>query len=152
RCARLARDIWGDTDLGVELDLRAHALKRSFNRDFWLDEHGYYALALDGEKRKVDALTSNIGHLLWSGIADEEKAARCVEHLLGRRLFHGWGTRTMADAQAGYTPIGSHQGTVWPHDNAFVAHGLRRYGYDEAGSRLARSILEAAQYFLGRLP
>jgi glycogen debranching enzyme len=152
RCARLAREVWADTALAGKLDREAGDLKERFNRDFWLDDRGYYALALDGEKRKVDTLTSNIGHLLWSGISDEEKAARCVQHLLGERLFSGWGVRTMAEGEGGYNPIGYHQGTVWPHDTAFVALGLRRYGYDEGGARLAMSILEAAQYFLGRLP
>jgi glycogen debranching enzyme len=152
RCARLAREFWHDKGLALKLDLQADDLQRRFNHDFWLDGQGFYALALDGEKRKVDTLTSNIGHLLWSGIADQDKAARCVQHLLGERLFSGWGVRTMAEREGGYNPIGYHQGTVWPHDNAFIALGLRRYGYDEAASRLAKSILEAAEYFLGRLP
>jgi glycogen debranching enzyme len=152
RAARLAREFWRDTAFARKLDAEADDLKRRFNRDFWLDERGYYALALDGEKRKVDTLTSNIGHLLWSGVADEEKAARCVQHLLGERLFSGWGVRTMAEGEGGYNPIGYHQGTVWPHDNSLIALGLRSYGYDEAASRLAKCILEAAEYFLGRLP
>jgi glycogen debranching enzyme len=152
RCARLAREIWGDVALAEKLDRQAADLRDSFNRDFWLDELGYYALALDGEKLKVDTLTSNIGHLLWSGIADEDKAASCVQHLLGERLFSGWGVRTMAEGDGGYNPIGYHQGTVWPHDNAFIALGLRRYGYGEAAGGLAKCLLEAAHYFLGRLP
>jgi len=152
RCARLAREVWGDDELALRLERKAQDLKHHFNRDFWLDDPGYYALALDGEKRKVDTLTSNIGHLLWSGIADEVKAAGCVEQLLGSQLFSGWGVRTMAEGAGGYNPIGYHLGTVWPHDTAFVALGLRRYGYDEAASRLAKGILEAAEYFIGRLP
>ena len=152
RCARLAREVWRDTALAVKLDEQADDLKQRFNRDFWLDANGHYALALDGDKRRVDTLTSNIGHLLWSGIADEAKAALCVEHLLGDRLFSGWGVRTMAEGSGGYNPIGYHQGTVWPHDNSLIALGLRRYGYDEAASRLAQGILTAAEYFLGRLP
>jgi glycogen debranching enzyme len=152
RMARLAREIWHDDALAVKLEAQAHELKRHFNRDFWLDDRNHYALALDGDKRRVDTLTSNIGHLLWSGIAEEEKAASCVQHLLGERLFSGWGVRTMAEGEGGYNPIGYHQGTVWPHDNSLIALGLRRYGYDEAASRLARSILEASEYFLGRLP
>jgi glycogen debranching enzyme len=152
RSARLAREIWRDDPLAVKLDVQAHELKRRFNRDFWLDDRKHYALALDGDKRRVDTLTSNIGHLLWSGIAEDEKAANCVQHLLGERLFSGWGVRTMADGEGGYNPIGYHQGTVWPHDNSLIALGLRRYGYDEAASRLAFCILEASEYFLGRLP
>jgi glycogen debranching enzyme len=152
RIARLAREVWGDVPLSVELDAQADKLKSQFNHDFWLDGQGYYALALDGEKRPVDTLTSNIGQLLWSGIAEPEMAARCVEHLLGERLNSGWGVRTMAEGEGGYNPIGYHLGTVWPHDNSLIAAGLRRYGYDEGAARLAKSILEAAEYFLGRLP
>ena len=134
------------------LEHQADEIKQSFNDDFWLEDRGYYALALDGDKRPVDALTSNIGHLLWSGIVDDDRAEEVRAHLLGPRLFSGWGVRTMAEGDGGYNPIGYHQGTVWPHDNSLIALGLRRYGYDEAASRLAQGILTAAEYFLGRLP
>ena len=152
RCARLAREVWRDDALAEKLDKQADELKLSFNDDFWLDDRGYYALALDGDKRSVDALTSNIGHLLWSGIVDDDRAVDVASHLLGRRLFSGWGVRTMAEGDGGYNPIGYHQGTVWPHDNSLIAMGLRRYGYDEEAAAIAVAILEAAEYFLGRLP
>ena len=152
RCARLARELWRDDGLAAKLDEQADELKASFNRDFWLEERGYYALALEGDKKPVDALTSNIGHLLWSGIVDDERADEVVAHLLGPRLFSGWGVRTMAEGDGGYNPIGYHQGTVWPHDNSLIAAGLRRYGYDDEAATIAAAILEAAQYFLGRLP
>jgi glycogen debranching enzyme len=152
RCARLARDVWEDEALAAKLEHQADQLKRSFNDDFWLVDRGYYALALDGDKKPVDALTSNIGQLLWSGIVDDNRAKKVVEHLLGPRLFSGWGVRTMAEGDGGYNPIGYHQGTVWPHDNSLIAAGLRRYGYDDEAATLAFAILEAAQYFLGRLP
>jgi glycogen debranching enzyme len=152
RGARLARDVWDDEALAAKLERQAEELKRSFNDDFWLEERGYYALALDGDKKPVDALTSNIGHLLWSGIVDEDRAEHVVTHLLEKRLFSGWGVRTMAEGDGGYNPIGYHQGTVWPHDNSLIAAGLRRYGYDAEAATIAFAILEAAQYFLGRLP
>ncbi|HXD95701.1 MAG TPA: glycogen debranching N-terminal domain-containing protein [Candidatus Acidoferrum sp.] len=152
RCARLARDFWGDNALAEQLTSQAADLKRRFNTDFWIPERGFFALALDGKKRKVDALTSNIGHLLWSGIADEDKARACVDHLLGDRLFSGWGVRTMAASEGGYNPIGYHVGTVWPFDNSFIAWGLRRYRYDAEAARVALGILDAAVYFDGRLP
>jgi glycogen debranching enzyme len=152
RGARLARAIWHDDALAAKLDTQADELKRAFNRDFWLDDRRYYALALDGDKKPVDALTSNIGHLLWSGIVDDDRAAEVAARLLEPRLFSGWGVRTMAEGDGGYNPIGYHQGTVWPHDNSLIAAGLRRYGYDDAAATIAFSILEAAQYFLGRLP
>ena len=89
----------------------------------------FFALALDGSKRKVDSLTSNIGHLLWSGIVDNDKAPKIVEHLMGPELFSGWGVRTMAMSEVGYSPIEYHNGTVWPHDNSIIAAGLARYGF-----------------------
>ncbi|MGC4120287.1 MAG: glycogen debranching N-terminal domain-containing protein [Myxococcales bacterium] len=152
RCARLAREVWGDAALAEKLEEQAAALKRRFNQDFWVADRRFFALALDGEKRQVDALTSNIGHLLWSGIADEDKAAACAEHLMGPRLFSGWGVRTMSASDRGYNPIGYHVGTVWPHDNSFIAAGLRRYGYRREAARIAMAMLEAAQFFNGRLP
>jgi glycogen debranching enzyme len=152
RCARLAHEIWNDEALAQKLEQQADELKQSFNDDFWLEGRGYYALALDGDKKPVDSLTSNIGHLLWSGIVDDDRAEEVVANLLGPRLFSGWGVRTMANGDGGYNPIGYHQGTVWPHDNSLIAAGLRRYGYHDEAATLAYAILEAAQYFLGRLP
>jgi glycogen debranching enzyme len=152
RCARLAREFWGDPGLAEDLEREAAELKERFNREFWIPERGFFALALDGHKRKVDSLTSNIGHLLWSGIADPDKAEQCARHLLGPELFSGWGVRTMGRREGGYNPIGYHVGTVWPHDNSFIAWGLRRYGYREQAARVAWGILEAAPYFRHRLP
>jgi glycogen debranching enzyme len=152
RCARLAREVWNDVDLASRLDVEAARLKARFNRDFWLADRSFFALALDGDKVPVDSLTSNIGHLLWSGIVDRDKADACVRHLMGPRLFSGWGVRTMAEGDAAYNPIGYHVGTIWPHDNSLIAWGLRRYGYREQAARIALAILEAAQFFKGRLP
>lgn len=152
RTARLARTFWNDATLANQLEQQAEELKRRFNRDFWIADREFFALALDGDKRKVDALTSNIGHLLWSGIADKDKAAACVRHLMSDELFSGWGVRTMATTEGGYNPIGYHVGTVWPHDNSFIAWGLTRYGYREEAARIAGGILQAAPYFHERLP
>ena len=153
RIARLAREIWQDPAFADRLEREAKELKARFNRDFWIAERGgYFALALDGKKRQVDALTSNIGHLLWSGIVDEDKAPHVVAQLMGNRLFSGWGVRTMATDDGGYNPIGYHVGTVWPHDNSIIAMGLRRYGYNVEAARIAAGILEAATFFRDRLP
>ena len=152
RGARLARTIWRDPGFADDLEKQAADLKRRFNRDFWVEDGGYFALALDEEGRQVDALTSNIGHLLWSGIAQRAKARECVRHLMGSRLFSGWGVRTLAEGQGRYNPIGYHVGTVWPFDNSFIAWGLRRYGYKAEAARVAAGILDAARFFLGRLP
>ena len=152
RSARLAREFWNDPALAGRLEKEAAELKQKFNRDFWLKDREFFALAIDGDGRKVDSLTSNIGHLLWSGIVDKDKAEAVVHHLMGPRLYSGWGVRTMAEGEGGYNPIGYHVGTVWPHDNSFIAMGLRRYGYREEAARVAMNMLEAATYFKGRLP
>ena len=112
----------------------------------------YFAVALDGDGRQVDSLTSNIGHLLWSGIVDASKAKAVVKHLMGPRLFSGWGVRTLAEGEARYNPIGYHVGTVWPFDNSFIAWGLRRYGFKAEAACIVAGILEAAEVFDGRLP
>jgi len=152
RVARLAREVYGDPTWAGKLEAEAEALKQRFNRDFWLSDRQFFALALDGSKRQVDSLTSNIGHLLWSGIADDDKAASCVKHLMSDALFSGWGVRTMGSEEGSYNPIGYHVGTVWPHDTAIVAWGMRRYGYRKEAAVLAAGMLEAAELFHERLP
>src|SRR5262245_48754303 len=152
RGARLARQVWKDPALADLLEQSAADLKRRFNRDFWVEDGEYFALALDTEGNQVDCLASNNGHVLWSGIADKTKARAVARHLLGRRLYSGWGVRTLAEGEARYNPIGYHVGTVWPFDNSFIAWGLRRYGFKEEAARVAAGILEAAVFFEGRLP
>ncbi|MGO9976185.1 MAG: glycogen debranching N-terminal domain-containing protein [Solirubrobacteraceae bacterium] len=152
RSARLAREVWGDPRLGERLDRRAADLRAAFRRDFWMPERGCHALALDGEGRHVDSLTSNIGQLLWSGLLNQAEAATTAELLLGEQLYSGWGVRTLGAREAGYNPLGYHTGTVWPHDNSLIAAGLARYGHHEAASTIASAILAAAPYFEHRLP
>jgi glycogen debranching enzyme len=152
RGARLAREIWKDGQLADKLERDAADLKRRFNRDYWVEDGEYFALALDPDGRKVDSLASNNGHLLWSGIVDKSKAKAVAAHLLGPRLFSGWGVRTLAEGEGRYNPIGYHVGTVWPYDNSFVAWGLRRYGFKDEAARIAAGILDAAEFFDGRLP
>jgi glycogen debranching enzyme len=152
RGARLARLLWNDPAFADRLEKEAADLKRRFNRDYWVEDEEYYALALDTEGNQVDALSSNIGHLLWSGIVDKSKASAVARHLMGRRLFCGWGVRTLAEGEGRYNPIGYHVGTVWPFDNSFIAWGLRRYGFKDEAARIAAGILDAAQFFDGRLP
>ncbi|MEH0820315.1 MULTISPECIES: amylo-alpha-1,6-glucosidase [unclassified Micromonospora] len=152
RGARMAREFWNDPAYADKLERDAAALKERFNRDFWISEGEYFALALDPEGRHVDALTSNMGHLLWSGIVDESRAERIARHLLGPRLFSGWGVRTLATDQGRYNPVGYHVGTVWPFDNAFIAWGLSRYGFREEAGRICEGMLNASRYFHGRLP
>jgi glycogen debranching enzyme len=152
RGARLARAVWHDPALAERLEKEAADLKRRFNRDFWVADGEYFAVALDADGRQVDSLTSNIGHLLWSGIVDKSKARAIARHLLGPRLFSGWGVRTLAAGEARYNPIGYHVGTVWPFDNSFIAWGLRRYGFKEEAARIVDGMMSAADIFGGRLP
>jgi glycogen debranching enzyme len=152
RGARLASEIWKDPAFAEELEKQAADLKRRFNRDFWVETEEYFALALDAEGNQVDALSSNNGHLLWSGIVEKSKAKAVVRHLLGPRLFSGWGVRTLAEGEGRFNPIGYHVGTVWPFDNSFIAWGLRRYGFKQEAAQIAAGILNAAAFFDGRLP
>ena len=152
RMARLAREVWGDPGLAVRLEADAAALRVQFDRDFWLPDEGFYALALDGDKKPVPTLTSNIGHLLWSGIVLDERVETVVGQLASERMFSGWGIRTLADGQPVYNPIEYHNGTVWPHDTALIAAGLARYGRRQDANRLAVALMDAAKHFSYRLP
>ncbi len=152
RAARLARVCWHDEELAGRLERDAASLKECFDRDFWLPDRGHYALALDRDKRPVDSLTSNVGHLLWSGIVPTARAAEVRDRLMAADMFSGWGIRTMSSRDAGYNPIEYHDGTVWPHDTAIVAEGLRRYGFRDDANRLAWALFEAAAAFDFRLP
>src|SRR5215203_3260767 len=152
RTAELAATVWDDSGLAYELRQKAADLKKRFDRDFWVEDGGYYALALDGEGRRVDSLTSNIGHLLLSSIVPESKARAVADHLLGERLMTGFGIRTMAEGEGGYNAEGYHTGSVWPHDNSLIAYGLSRYGFREEAGLIALAILDAAPHFDYRLP
>jgi glycogen debranching enzyme len=149
--AHLAR-VAGDSATVVEYSTRAGRLKAAFNERFWLPERGWFALGLDADKHPIDALASNLGHCLWTGLIDQDKAGAVVERLMSPEMFTGWGVRTLASTMGAYNPMSYHNGSVWPHDNALIATGLIRYGYIREGQRLATGILEAAMSFGGRLP
>src|SRR4051795_154059 len=143
---------WLDDDAGARRWWeRAAALKTAFNERFWLSEHGWYALAFDRDKNPVDACASNMGHCLWSGIVDADKAPVVAEHLVSPAMFTGWGVRTLSSAMGAYDPVSYHNGSVWPHDNAFIVAGLMRYGFVAPAQRIAEALLEAAEHFGGRL-
>src|SRR6185437_11159556 len=152
RCARLAREVWKDETFATKLEAQAAELKRRFNEDFWVPDRQFFALALDGYKRKVDSLCSNIGHLLWSGIVDDDKAIALRDHLMSPQMFSGWGIRTMAEGEGGYNPIEYHNGTVWPHDCSIIAAGLARYGFRKDAANIIAGIFEASLFFHSRLP
>ncbi|WP_427136318.1 glycogen debranching N-terminal domain-containing protein [Pseudarthrobacter sp. S9] len=142
----------GDASLAAELAERAERLKKQFNEQFWLPERGYYAVALDAKKRPVDACASNMGHCLWFGLVDTDKAPLVAERLMSPEMFSGWGVRTLASDMGAYNPASYHNGSVWPHDNALIAAGLMRYGFVAEAQRIATALLEAAEYSNGRLP
>jgi glycogen debranching enzyme len=152
RAARLAREVWGDRAFAERLELQARELQASFHGDFWMPERGCHAVALDGDKRPVDSLTSNIGHLLWSGLLNEREAATTADRLLESELYSGWGVRTLGTGEAGYNPLGYHTGTVWPHENSLIVAGLARYGQREQAATIAAAMLSAAPHFEHRLP
>ncbi|MDO8107850.1 glycogen debranching N-terminal domain-containing protein [Isoptericola sp. b441] len=144
--------VLGDAAGARRWDERAARLREAFDARFWLPARGYLALGLDGAKRPIDALTSNAGHCLWSGIVLPERSGALAEQLVGARMFTGWGVRTLASDMAAYNPVSYHNGSVWPHDNALLAAGLMRYGHVDAAQRVAIGVLEAADAFDGRLP
>ncbi len=153
RVADMAERLMEDQTLADRLRKEADQLSERFNRDFWSDTRGgYYVVGLDGDKRQIDSMTSNMGHLLWSGIVLEERAGTIAGHLMSDAMFSGWGVRTISNDDAGYNPIGYHVGTVWPHDNAFVAQGLARYGFRDEANRICLAQLEAASHSDFRLP
>ena len=153
RVAELAREVWRDRGLADRLDAEAAELRARFDEAFWCEERGgYYALALDREKKRVDALTSNIGHLLWSGIVPPERIPAIVDQLMGPALWSGWGVRTMSAEDGGYNPLAYHNGTVWPHDNSLIAWGLARYNRWDDAHRIVMRIVESAERFDWQLP
>ena len=151
--AEIAREVWRDRALAERLDREADELRARFDEAFWVDDRGgFFALALDGEKEKVDSRCSNMGHLLWSGIVLPERVPTVVDQLLAEPLFSGWGIRTMGSDEAAYNPIRYHNGTIWPHDTAIAAWGLALHGYTEGARRLSRALIEAAGHFDWSLP
>jgi glycogen debranching enzyme len=152
RIAELAREVWGDHDLAARLERDAHALRERFNEAFWVADGGFYALGLDGAKRQIDAVASNMGHLLWSGIVPAERIEAVADRLMGPGLWSGWGVRTLADGELGYNPLVYHNGTVWPHDNSLIAWGLAHAGRTHDAELIVQRSIEAAAHFDHRLP
>ncbi|MGC5021344.1 MGH1-like glycoside hydrolase domain-containing protein [Micromonospora sp. DT47] len=153
RLAELAGGPLADPALATRLRDDAQRLFERFNRDFWIEERGgYYAIGLDGDKRRIDSMTSSMGHLLWSGIVPDDRAPIVVRQLMSDPMFSGWGIRTLSTEDRGYNPIGYHSGTVWPHETSLIAAGLTRYGFRTESNQLALALLDAAKSFDFRLP
>ena len=137
----------GEAGRAARLRRQAAVLRRRFNRDFWLPEPRFYALALDGDRRPCASIASNPGHALWSGIIARDRATAVAERLLSNDMFSGWGIRSLSTTSPRFNPIGYHLGTVWPHDNAIAAMGLKKYGFEEELNELATALFDAAMSF-----
>jgi glycogen debranching enzyme len=140
-------DIYQALDRGekaAELRDQAAELKANFNERFWVDSEQYFAEALDGEKRQVASVTSNPAHGLYCDIVDHERAHLMARRLLAPDMFSGWGIRTLSKASVAYNPMSYHNGSIWPHDNAFIGAGLKRYGHAKAANRLATALFDMA--------
>ena len=135
----------GEPDRARSLRVEAAALRDAFNDAFWIDDEGTIALALDGKKRQVASVTSNAGHCLHCEIVGARRAGPVVERLMADDMFGGWGVRTLANTNPAYNPMSYHCGSVWPHDNAIVASGFRRYGYAREAMQLATAMFEVAR-------
>jgi glycogen debranching enzyme len=142
----------GHAERAARWQRKADVLRRAFNEDFWIDELGWFAMGLDRDKRPVAALASNVGHCLWSGIVEEDKAALVVERLAGPAMWSGWGVRTMAADEVAFDPTSYHCGSVWPHDSAIAVAGMARYGHLREALTVLEGLLAAADHSDGRLP
>jgi glycogen debranching enzyme len=140
-------DVFGQTDRALTLRQKADALYKQFNERFWMPDEGFYCLGLDRHKQQIRSIASNAGQLLWSGIVPEQRAAQMVQRLFQPDLWCGWGIRTLSAQHPAYDPIGYHTGSVWAHDNSFIAAGLKRYGYHAEANRIAEGIFAAASLF-----
>jgi glycogen debranching enzyme len=137
-------DAFGEADRANALRAEARTLRSAFNEAFWDPEEGYFALALDGRKKQVRSVSSNPAHCLYCGIIDDDKAAPVQERLMAPDMFSGWGIRTLASSSRAYNPMSYHNGSIWPHDNAIAASGLKRYGFHAATARIASGLFEVA--------
>jgi glycogen debranching enzyme len=138
----------GEKDRARSLRLRAQILFDRFNEAFWDESLGFYAYALDGDKRKVLTVASNPGQCLWSGIVPHDRAGKVVRRLMATDMWSGWGIRTLSADHPAYNPFSYQNGSVWPHDNGLIALGFRRYGFAAEAARVARGVSDAGSYFM----
>ncbi|MPZ13926.1 MAG: amylo-alpha-1,6-glucosidase [Chloroflexi bacterium] len=146
-------DTLGEPHRAAALRGRAAGLQERFEEHFWCEDAGFYAFALDPDKRPVPTITSNPGHLLWSGIVRRDRAARVAERLMQPDMRSGWGIRTLSAKNPAFNPLSYQRGSVWPHDNGIIALGFKRYGFAQEAAQIARDISEVASCFVSyRLP
>ncbi|ACM20281.1 glycoside hydrolase [Geotalea daltonii FRC-32] len=145
--------VMGEESMAARLRKEAEALQQKFNEVFWCDDISFYALALDGQKRPCRVRSSNVGHCLFSGIADFSRAGIIADQLLSEPFYSGWGVRTIANTEKRYNPMSYHNGSIWPHDNALVACGIARYGFTSHAILILEGIFNASLAMdLHRLP
>ncbi len=142
-------DVLGNTSRAAELRAKAARLFEQFNEAFWDEAGGFYAYALDGDKKPVLSVASNPGHCLWSGIVPPDRAKRVVQRLMAPDMWSGWGIRTLSAAHKSFNPYAYQLGAVWPHDNSIIAMGCKRYGFGAEAAQIARDVSRAASYFRG---
>lgn len=151
--AALIYEVWGEKERSQKLRQKAESLYQRFNEQFWMESEGFYCLGLDHNKGQIQSITSNPGHLLWSGIVPQERARKLALRLFQADMWCGWGVRTLSAQNPAYNPISYQRGSVWPHDNSIIASGLKRYGYHKEANQIAEGIFAAASYFQsGRMP
>ncbi|MEW6116430.1 MAG: amylo-alpha-1,6-glucosidase [Nitrospirota bacterium] len=145
--AAMLADLLGERELSRHLKQAAEILRDRFETTFWVDDLGFYAIALDGKKQPCRVRTSNAGHCIFTGIASEERVYRLTETLISDEFFSGWGIRTVASSEAKYNPMSYHNGSIWPHDNALIALGFAKYGLMDALLKVFTGIFDASKYF-----
>jgi glycogen debranching enzyme len=145
-------DVWGEHQAATRLRDEAERLADLVESKFWWEEEGTYYLGLDGDKQPLRSVASNAGHLLWAGAVEPERALRTARRLLEPDMWSGWGIRTLSARHPSYNPFSYHRGSVWPHDNAIAAAGMRRYGFDDGSNQIAAGIFDAAARFEDRRP
>ena len=150
--AGLVDEVWEDTAAASRLRGEADRLVDLIEEKFWWEDEGTYILGLDGSKRPIRSVASNAGHLLWSGAVDVDRGRRTAQRLLGSDMWSGWGIRTLSSDHPSYNPFSYHLGSVWPHDNAIIAAGMRRYGANEEAGVVAGGILAATDRFKDSRP
>ncbi len=139
--------VLGESATAFDLQTKAARLQTQFEQQFWCEELGFYAFALDAEKQPVKTIASNPGHCLWSGIVAPDRAKHVAKRLLQPDMWSGWGIRTLSAQHPAYSPFSYHRGSIWPHDNSIIALGLKRYGFNQETTQVAQGIFDAARYF-----
>ncbi|MHB8329109.1 MAG: amylo-alpha-1,6-glucosidase [Acidimicrobiales bacterium] len=151
--AEVVEDAYGDRRLATRLRSESDRLVAAIEERFWWEDEGTYYLGLDGDKRPIDSVSSNPGHLLWQRAIDPDRAAKVVRRLMAPDMWSGWGIRTLSSDHVAYDPLSYQLGSVWPHDNAVAAAGFRAYGFDDEAATVAAAIFDAASRFSSqRLP